>query len=110
MSELNFIKYNKIINDKKKNIHCDVLGFKHEVIEPEENVIGFDDMFLRHISENVVDFDKFIEDFIEDNPDYQDYHLETRYDKVKPFDDEYIPDVITSKIVTEFVRNDKNDN
>lgn len=110
MSELNFIKYDKIINAKKQDIHCDILGFNNEIIEPEENIIGFNDMVLQHISENVADFNSFIENFIENNPDYKDYHLETHYDKVKPFDNEYIPDVITSKIVTEFVRNDENDN
>lgn len=109
MSELNFIKYNKIINAKKQDIHCNVLGFKHEIIEPEEKIIGFDDMVLEHISENVTLFDEFIEDFIKNNPDYKDYHIKTYYDKIQPIDDEYIPDVITSKIVTEFVRNDEND-
>ena len=110
MSELNLIKYNKIINDKKKDIHCDVNGFHHELVEPSEEFIGFDNLVLQHISNQVVELDKFIDNFIRNNPDYKDYHLETRLDKIKPLDDEYIPDVVTSKIVTEFVRNDENDN
>lgn len=110
MSDLNLIKYNKIINAKNKDIHCDVLGFKHKILKPNEDIIGFDEMVLQHISQNVTDFYKYIENFVKNNPDYMDYHIETHCDKIQPFDDEYIPDVITSKIVTEFVRNDKNDN
>lgn len=107
MIELNSIKFNKIINAKKKYIHCDVLGFKHKISKPNEDVVGFDTMVLQHLSKNVADLDKFIENFVKNNYDYKDYHLETHCDKIQQFYDEYIPDVITSKIVTEFVRKDE---
>lgn len=104
--ESKLIKYNKIINSATQDIHCDISGFAHKLIDPGQEVIGFDTLVLQHISNCVADLDNFIENFIKNTPDYGDYHLETRYEKLQSIDDNYVPDIIISKIITEFVRND----
>jgi len=82
--ESKLIKYNKIINSTAQNIHCDISGFTHKLIDPGQGVIGFDTLVLQHISNSVADLDNFIENFIKNTPDYIDYHLETRYETVTP--------------------------
>lgn len=107
--ESKLIKYNKIINSTAQDIHCDISGFAHKLIDPGQGVIGFDTLVLQHISNSVADLDNFIENFIKNTPDYRDYHLETRYETVTPPESKLdnLPNVYTSKIVTEFVKNDR---
>jgi len=107
--ESKLIKYNKIINSATQDIHCDISGFAHKLIDPGQEVIGFDTLVLQHISNCVADLDNFIENFIKNTPDYRDYHLETRYETVTPPESKLdnLPDVYASKIVTEFVKNDR---
>lgn len=106
--ESELIRYNKSINSITQDIHCDASEFIPKLIDPEQEVIGFNTVVQQHISNSVADLNNFIENFIENTPDYKDYHLETRHEIVMPPESrlDNISDVYTLKIVTEFVKND----
>lgn len=97
------------MNSTTQDIHCDVSRFTHKLIDPGQEVIGFDSLVQQNILNRVEDLENFIENFIKNNPDYRDYHLETRHEMVTPIESKLdnLPDIYTLKIVTEFVKNDK---
>ncbi len=107
--ESKLIKYNKNINSVMQDIHCDTSGFSPKLIEPGQEVIGFNTLVQQHILNSVADLGNFIENFIKNTPDYRDYHLETQHEIVMPPEGKLdnLPDVYTLKIFTEFVKNDK---
>lgn len=97
------------MNSTTQDIYCDVSGFAPKLIDQGQEVVGFNTLVQQQILNRVADLDNFIENFIKNTPDYRDYHLETRHEMVMPLEGKLdnLPDVYTLKIVTEFVKNDK---